>query len=74
MGQLADAEYDFSWRRINGVRTMRIFSDSGTELVKCFSQDYCPRLFNVTQDTETGEVEDSTSDPEPVPPVLFASK
>ena len=24
MGQLSDAEYDFSWRRINGVKTMRI--------------------------------------------------
>ena len=29
MGQLAE-EYDFSWRRVNGVKTMRIFNESGT--------------------------------------------
>lgn len=34
MGQLSDADFDFSWRKINGVKTMRVFNDTGT-YVEC---------------------------------------
>ena len=60
MGQLAD-DYDFSWKRVDGVKTMRIYDEAGTELVSCILQDFCPRMFNITQDTAADVVEESTS-------------
>ena len=60
MRQLAE-DYDFDWMRVDGVKTMRIYDEAGTELVKCFLQDFCPRMFNITQATAANSAEDSTS-------------
>ena len=40
---------------------MRIYDEAGTELVKCFLQDFCPRMFNITQATAANLAGDSTS-------------
>ena len=68
MGQLSDANFDFSWRRINGVKTMRIFNETGTD-VECFLQDQCPRLYNVTQAKDADRPADSTVENDASPPL-----
>lgn len=68
MGQLSDAGFDFSWRRTNGIKTMRIFNETGT-YVECFLQDQCPRLYNVTQAKDADRPADSTVENDASPPL-----
>ena len=72
MGQLSDADFYFSWRKINGVKTIRTFNETGT-YVECFLQDQCPWLYDATQVKDASESEDSTFK-QPASPPLSVGK
>ena len=46
MGCMADGDCEFSWRKMNGFKTMRIHQKDGT-FVECFLRDCVPRLYNM---------------------------
>ena len=72
MGQLSDYDYDFSWCKINGLKTMRVFNATGA-YVERFLQDQCPRLYNATREGEAALPTESTAE-EVVEPALSAPK
>ena len=59
MGRMADADYEFSWRKMNGFKTMRIHQKDGA-FVECFLRDCVPRLYNMTDAVSSQSNADST--------------
>ena len=59
MGRMADADYEFSWRKINGFKIMRIHQTDGA-FVDCFLRDCVPRLYCMTDAEGAPNDTDST--------------
>ena len=56
---MAEADYEFSWRKMNGFKTMRIHQTDGA-FVECFLRDCVPRLYSMTDADGTPNDTDST--------------